>query len=413
MPKKVGPLADREVRKISAPGMHAVGGEPGLYLQVLPSGRRTWVLRYSIGGKRREMGLGGYPAVLLKDARDRAKEQRGNIAKGIDPVDKRAAERAADKAEKARRKTFDWCASQYIEAHAAGWRNAKHAQQWRNTLNTYASPVIGRMPVQDITTDDVLKILTPIWPIKTETASRVRSRIELVMSWAKAKKFRTGENPAVWRGNLDCLLAKPAKVKAVRHHPALPYHDITAFMADLRAREGMGARALEFAILTAARSNEIRGATWDEIDLERRIWTVPSSRMKAGKEHAIPLSDAAVQLLRALPRFAESNLVFVGLRGKPLSDATLLAVTKRMNAECVPHGFRSTFRDWAGETTGHPREVIEHALAHQLPDKAEAAYARGTLLQKRRRLMDDWARFCAKKATGGDVVPLRRKKGAA
>ena len=413
MPRIAKELGALEVKRLTEPGVYSVGGVPGLHLQVTGAGSRTWLLRIRVGDKRRELGLGAYPAVTLAGAREAAREARAAIAQGRDPVQEKADQRAAVKAEQFRRKTFDWCAAEYIKAHGAGWKNAKHAQQWQNTLSTYASPIIGSVPIEDVTQDHIMEILAPIWAAKTETASRVRSRIELVIGWAKAKKLRTGENPAVWRGNLDKLLAKPSKVKPVAHQPALPYTRMGEFMTDLRTRSGMGARALEFAILTAARSGEVRGMQWSEIDMTRRTWTVPASRMKAGKEHIVPLSGAAAQLLEALPRFADTDLVFVGNGQTALSDATLLAVTKRMGAECVPHGFRSTFRDWAGETTAYSREVVEHALAHQLADKAEAAYARGTLLEKRRRLMEDWSRFCAKAATPGEVVPINKSNAAA
>lgn len=403
--------------------MYAVGGVPGLHLQVLPGGGRTWLLRVTVGenagGKQRrsEVGLGGYPAVTLQQARDKAREVREKIAQGIDPIAARKAARSALIASRANEMTFETAAQSYIEAKSSEWKNEKHGQQWNNTLEAYAFPVIGKLQVRDIDTPHVLEILEPIWKVKTETASRVRGRIESVLDWATARKYRDGTNPARWKGHLDMMLARPTKVGKKDNRPALPVAETGKFMKHLRKMNGIAARAVEFGILTAARPKEVYGAVWDELDLKARVWTIPGNRMKAGKEHTVPLTEDAVALLKALPRFDNNKLVFPAPRGGQLSDMTLTAVLKRMhNAETkagrkgyidpkqtdedgtprriTMHGFRSTFRDWAGEMTHHPREVIEHALAHQLKDKAEAAYARSSLFQKRRALMDDWAVYC-------------------
>jgi integrase len=306
--------------------------------------------------------------------------------------------------------TFKECAAAYIKAHRAGWKNAKHAQQWENTLAQHAYPVIGELLVRDVKLAQVLAVLEPIWTTTNETAVRLRGRIELVLDWAAARGLRDGLNPARWRGHLDKLLPKPSKVNNREHHTALPVGDVGAFMVMLRAAEGMGARALEFTILTAARSGEVRGATWVEIDTEAKTWTIPGTRMKAGKEHRVPLSDEALALLTALPRMVGNELVFPAPRGGVLSDMTLAAVLRRMKAPAVPHGFRSTFRDWAAERTAYPRDVAEMALAHAIGDKVEAAYRRGDLFEKRRLMMADWARFLAKIETKANVIDMQSKR---
>ena len=331
----------------------------------------------------------------------------------MDPIEQRQAARSVMVAARESALTFETCAKAYIKGKSHEWKNDKHADQWTNTLTTYAYPVIGgAMLVRDVEMSHVLKILEPIWTTKTETASRLRGRIESVLDYATARGYRKGDNPARWRGHLDKILGTPSKVATVEHHAALPCGEIGAFMVDLRAQPGMGARALEFAILTAARSGEVRGATWSEIDTDAATWTIPAVRMKAGKEQRVPLSDAAVALLEQLPRVKGSEIVFPNNKGGPLSDMTLTAVLRRMERKITAHGFRSTFRDWAGETTAYPREVIEHALAHQLKDKAEAAYARGTLFDKRRRLMADWAKYCNTVATGATVTPINSARGS-
>lgn len=405
MPRKAKELSALEVGRLKTPGLHFVGVVAGLALQVTPSGARSWILRTTVGSKRRDIGLGGFPDVSLAGAREAARSTRAKIKEGIDPVAERQAARSTLAAALASARTFQQAAEAYIRAHEAGWKNSKHVAQWTTTLETYAYPIIGSLHVSDIATQHVVSVLEPIWSTKTETASRLRGRIESVLAWARVQGFREGENPARWKGHLDHILPARSKVQRTKHHAALDYRRISSFMAALRVVPGTGARALEFAILCASRSGEVRGATWKEIDLEAGTWTVPAERMKAEREHRIPLSPAALDLLRRQERMAETDLIFPSTKLSPLSDMTLTAVIRRMqeasgqwadsNGKIITaHGFRSTFRDWAGETTPYPREVIEHALAHQLADKAEAAYARGTLFEKRRLLMNDWAGYC-------------------
>lgn len=410
MPKKAKELSALEVGRLNAPGYHFVGGVAGLILQVVETGARSWILRATVGGKRRDIGLGGFPDVTLAGAKEAARAIRIKIKDGIDPVQEGRVKRSTLAAARAAAMSFSDAAAKYISAHESGWKNAKHGTQWRSTLETYADPVIGKIVVADIETSHIMRVLEPIWTTKTETASRLRGRIESVLDWATVRGYRKGDNPARWRGHLDNLLPARFKVQKVEHHAALDHREIGAFVINLRKHVGMGALALEFAILTAARSGEVRGATWAEIDTDAAVWTIPASRMKAEKEHRIPLSDAVLALLAALPRMAGTDLIFPNTKGAPLSDMALTAVLRRMNAGVTAHGFRSTFRDWAGETTAYPREVIEHALAHQLKDKAEAAYARGSQFDKRRRLMADWAKHCATVETASSVTPIRSKK---
>lgn len=395
MPKKAKELSALEVRNLSEPGTHFVGGVAGLVLKVKDTGAKSWVLRAIVGSKRRDYGLGGFPDVTLAAAREAARAARAKIKSGIDPIDEARQARSALKATQAAAITFQKAAEAYINAHKDGWRNEKHTKQWTATLTTYTYPAIGNLLVQDIGLPQVLAVLEPIWKTKTETASRLRGRIEQVLDWATARGYRNGLNPARWRGHLDKLLPKPSKVARVEHHDALPTSEVGTFMAALRKQEGIGAKALELVILTAARSGEVRGARWSEVDLDNGLWVVPGHRMKAGKEHRVPLSDAAITLLRSIPRHAETDLIFVGAKGGQLSDMTLSAVIRRMKAPCVPHGFRSTFRDWAAECTNYPSEMAEMALAHTISDKVEAAYRRGDLFEKRRKMMADWASLCS------------------
>lgn len=411
MPKRAKELTAVEVRRLVAPGWHAVGTVPGLGLSVTHADSRSWVLRVTVGTKRREIGLGAYPAVTLADAHAKARAIRAEIVEGIDPLEKRREARSRLIAAQTVGMTFDACAAAYIKAHRDGWKNAKHAQQWENTLATYAGPVLGSMLVRHVETPHVLAVLEPIWRDRTETATRLRARLELVLDWAAARGERQGLNPARWRGHLDKLLPKPSKVATAGHHAALPWREIGPFMARLRAAEGMGARCLEFAVLTAARSGEARGATWSEIDIKARTWTVPAARMKAGREHRVPLSDAALALLAGLPRVVGNDLVFPAPRGGVLSDATLGAVLKRMGLDVTAHGFRSTFRDWCAESTSYPQHVAEMALAHTIGDKVEAAYRRGDLFDKRQRLMTDWADWCARTTTG-EVIGIGSARAA-
>ncbi len=365
------------------PGKH-IDGE-GLHL-VVKGDARSWVLRYQINGRRREMGLGRWPDVSLEKARRKALERRQELADGVDPLESRARRKTL---------TFRCAAEALIEAKRPGWRNEKHANQWPSTLEAYAYPKLGERDVRHIETEDVLAVLRPIWTAKPETASRLRQRIEAVLDYAAALKGREGENPARWKGRLDHLLPAPSKIRAVKHHAAIDWRDAPALMRELAGMDGTSARALAFAILTAARSGEVRFMTGDEVDVAAGVWTVPASRMKAGKEHRVPLGTAALALVGEAAGQTDA-LVFPSptRTNRPLSDMSLTAVLKRMGrGDLTVHGFRSTFRDWAGETTSHPREVIEAALAHRLKDKAEAAYARGDLFVKRRRLMEDWAAY--------------------
>ena len=412
MPKLAKELGALAVSKISEPGLHFVGGVPGLALQVTPAGARSWTLRVMIGGKRRDMGLGGFSpsGVTLARAREAAVEARELIRNGIDPIQQQQAAQSALRAAMVDALTFKECAERYIKAHAASWKNAKHCQQWRNTLAQHAYPVFGELLVRDVKLSHVMAVLEPMWATTNETAVRLRGRIEIVLDWAAARELRDATNPARWRGHLDKLLAKPSKINKREHHAALSVGDVGAFMARLRTADGMGARALEFVILTAARSGEVRGATWAEFDLGAKVFTVPVSRMKAGKEHRVPLSAEALALLQALPRMAGSEFVFPAPRGGALSDMTLTAVLRRLQVPAVPHGFRSTFRDWAAERTNYPRDVAEMALAHAIGDKVEAAYRRGDLFEKRAAMMDDWAKFLARAETKGQVVELASRR---
>jgi integrase len=395
MPRKAKELSALEVRRLTRPGRWGVGGIDGLALQVTPSGARSWVLRLTIGGRQREMGLGSFPTVTLAEARESAREHRKLLKEGVDPIWARRAASSSAEAERLAQKTFSEVAAQYIAQHEKSWKNAKHQAQWAATLRTYAEPSIGKLLVKDIRPVHVIAVLEPIWTTKTETATRVRSRIELVLDYATAHGYRDGLNPARWKGNLDAALPKASKVAPVRHHAAVEVKNIPAFMKRLRLQDGAGARALEFAVLTAARSGEVRGATWSEIDMRAALWTIPASRMKSGREHRVPLSKPALQLLDHLPgdRLPEDHL-FPGMRG-PLSDMSLTAVLRRMRLAATAHGFRSTFRDWVSEQTDYSGEVAEMALSHAIGNKVEAAYRRGDLLEKRVALMADWAAFLA------------------
>ena len=402
-----GRLTARRVATLSAPGKYGDGRN--LWYRIRSDGSSGWVFRYTLRGRAREMGLGPGPDVSLKEARDKAAQARQLLRQGIDPIEARR------KAYAARRRvpSFRQCVGEFIAAHEAAWRNRKHCRQWHNTLATYAFPVMGDQPVDAIGTDEVLCALQPIWQAKTETASRVRGRIERVLDWARARGLREGENPARWRGHLDKLLPKPTDVRAVRHHAALAWKDLPSFMDLLRKRTGLASRALEFAILTAARSGEVRGMRWSEVSHD--VWTLSARRMKGKREHRVPLSDRALAILDEMRGFGSEpgQRVFPGMRpGRPLSDMSLGAVLKRMGrGDLTVHGFRSTFRDWAAEETHFPREVCEEALAHVLVSKVEAAYRRGDLFEKRRRLMTAWEKYCGWTAGSADVVSIRAKRG--
>ncbi len=409
MPKVAKELKPLAVQALTEPGHWPVGVVPGLALQVTPSGARSWVLRIRTAGGRRDIGLGGYPAVTLADARTEARRVRLAVKAGTDPVSERKAQRSAALAARGRGVSFRKCSAACIKAQTPRWKNAKHAQQWTNTLETYAHPVIGDMLVGDVEKSHILQVLEPIWTTKPETASRVRHRIGLVLSYAMQAGHRPeGLNPAAWKG-MDKLLPERAEVAEVKHHEALPIDGMGEFMVNLRSAEGQGARALEFTILTAARSGEVRGATWAEIDLAAKTWTVPASRMKGKREHRVALSSAAVALLQSLPQGKPDDVVFPGPKGTPLSDMTLSAVMRRMGLTATVHGFRSTFRDWAAERTTYPGEMAEMALAHVIADKTEEAYRRGDMLARRVRMMEEWAAFigtAVAPASGSSVVRL-------
>ncbi|TVP86042.1 MAG: site-specific integrase [Thioalkalivibrio sp.] len=407
MPKKARELSAVEVRRLKHPGYHAVGGVPGLHLQITPTGARSWILRAQVGNRRRDIGLGGYPEISIAQARERARTDRDQIRQGLDPVAERQATQARLKSQNAKAMTFDQATRIYLASKTREFKNDKHSAQWQSTLATYASPVIGKLPVDQIELAHIVAILNDIWTTKTETATRLRGRIENVLAWATVSGYRTGDNPARWKGNLDAILPKPGKLKNVQHHKALPVAAMPAFMTDLRRQAALAARALEFTVLTAARSGEARGATWSEIDLDAATWTVPAQRMKANKEHVVPLCDSAVQILRSAPRFPDCDLLFPSPRGTAMSDGTLNAVLKRMNVDATVHGFRSTFRDWSAEFTNYPHEVCEMALAHTIPNAVERAYRRGDLLAKRSRMMKDWEKFLTNPTASSDVIPLQ------
>ncbi|MBW6494573.1 MAG: integrase arm-type DNA-binding domain-containing protein [Burkholderiaceae bacterium] len=388
----------------------------GLYLQVSESGAKSWIYRFQLNGKRREMGMGSLADVSAKDARRRAAEARALVHNKIDPLEHRkqqaqaAAQRAAQIAAGAI--TFKKVSLEYIEANRAGWKNVKHISQWENSLATYAYPVMGDTPVGEIDTAMVLEVVNPIWLTKTETAKRVRSRIELVLSYAKVKGYRVGENPAIWRGHLENVLPKPGKIAPHKHHPALPYGQMREFMGKLRQHEGVSVLCLEFVILTACRSGEALKAKWSEIDEEKGVWIIPAERMKARREHRVPLSDAALAVLGAARKICQGEYIFPGVRtGKPMSDMSLSMLVRRIQSGITVHGFRSSFRDWAAEATHYPGEMAEMALAHVVGNKVEAAYRRGDMFEKRRQLMADWAAWCEPKKSG-NVVPIKGKAAA-
>jgi integrase len=389
-----------EVERKREPGRYSDGG--GLYLVVSAKGAKSWAFIYMRDRKRRELGLGSLHDVSLVDARAKAAKLRSALDKGLDPQTERDRERA----EAAPPCTFKEAAEQYIAAHRAGWRNAKHAQQWENTLATYAYPEIGSLAVAAVDVPHVLKVLKPIWVEKPETASRLRGRLEAVLDFAKAQKWRSGENPARWKGTLDFLLPPTGRVRRIKHHGAMPYAEVPRFMAALAKQDGMAARALRFAILTAARTGEALGARWDEIDLEAATWTIPGHRMKAGRDHRVALNASALDILRELPRIGE--YVFPGRkRGEPLSNMALLMLLRRMKVEdATVHGFRSSFRDWVAEQTNTQNDVVEACLAHTTGSDVELAYKRTDFFEKRRKLMGAWGAFCTG-ASAANVVPLR------
>lgn len=421
MAQTIGRLSALKVAKLREPGYYADGGN--LYFRVArpptrqrgldnrAGGARGWIFRFALRGRTRDMGLGAYPEISLAAARDLAEKFRVLVKEGVDPIERRRADQTAQQVASTKNLTFDECARAYIEDHEAGWRNAKHRAQWSSTLKKYASPVFGKLPVAAIDTGLVMRVLKPIWSKKTETASRLRGRIKSVLDWARVHGYRSGENPARWKGNLDHLLPAKSKVRPVQHHAALSFAELPTFMVDLRECPDGAARALEFTILTAARTNETIEATRAEIDAREKAWNVPGARMKGGRDHRVPLSTRAFSILNVNGSAgAKSDFIFEGRKpGRPLSNMAMLKLLERLGRrDLTVHGFRSTFRDWAPERTSFPNEVVEMALAHAVGDKTEAAYRRGDLFEKRRRLMDAWADFCAT-TPAGTVLPLRRQ----
>lgn len=437
MPKRAKELKPIEVgrltHKVSADGkaynaLHPVGGVPGLVLQVTPSGAKSWILRVMVGTKRRSIGLGSYPTVGLSEAREKAREKRRLIEQGIDPVEEKRVARERLETAQARHITFDAAVDEYFKRKQKEFRSATHRRDWENSVARYASPVIGKKPVDEITAADIEELLTrdDFWERKTSTASKLRGRIERVLDWCIAGEHRAEPNPARWRANLDARLSDPSKIAKASHHAALAIDRMPEFMAHLRRLDIYGARALQFLVLTAARSNEVRGSTWSEIDLEKRLWTVPPERSKTGKEHRVPLAPDAVALLKELPREYGTDLVFPSIRRGKMSQNVFRDCIIRMN-EAMPegeqyldpnsgriitaHGMRSVFRDWTAEHTSTPHHVAEMALAHVIPSMTESAYRRGDLLEKRRRLMESWARFCKEGFAPAGVTPIRAQEG--
>jgi integrase len=408
MARAIGKLTALAVERTKPRGYYGDGG--GLFLQVSARGSKSWVFRFKDNGKLREMGLGPTHTVTLAEAREKARGCRNLRLQGVDPIESRRAERAKARLAAAKAMTFKACAERYMAAHKAGWRSPKSLAAWEGTLGTYVYPVFGDLPVQAIDTALVMKAIEPVWATKPETASRVRGRIESILDWATARAYRAGENPARWRGHLEKLLPTKTKVRRLEHHAALPYTEVAAFMGTLRGREGIAARALEFAILTAARTGEVIGARWSEINIAERLWNIPAERMKGGREHRVPLSAAALAIVEAMAALRRGEFVFPGGKSdRPLSNMAFLMLLRRTGRNNVTaHGFRSTFRDWAAERTSFPAEVAEMALAHAVGDEVEAAYRRGDLFQKRRQLAEAWARFCTASPPADQVVPIRR-----
>lgn len=414
MPKRTKELSAVEVKRLVAPGFHAVGGVPGLHLRVNNGDGRSWILRAVVNGKRRDIGLGGFPDVSLASAREGARAAREKIRSGVNPVEERAEDRKRIAAERKLSLTFAEAVEKFLTSGKLDTlTNAKHQAQWRSTLETYALPVIGTKPLVEVDVNDIKSVLDPIWIEKHETATRVRSRLETVFSWAKVSGLHAGDNPAIWKGNLKELMPPIDKESLKSHHPALGLGDAAAWFAALMTRKGLAARAMEFLTLTAARSNEVRLATWDEVHLEEQLWIIPGMRMKKKREHRVPLTPAMIALLNTLPRMVGTDLIFPSTRSGPMSDMTLSAVMKRMHDDelkagrsgwfdpvqkkpAVPHGLRSTFRDWVAERTNYPGDLAEFALAHKVGSAVERAYRRGDMLEKRRQMMMDWGAFLSR-----------------
>jgi integrase len=399
-------LTVKGLKKLTEQGRYSDGGN--LFLQVTPSGGKSWLFRYEVNGRQRGMGLGPLNDFDLEQARDRARAARQLLRDGIDPLAARGAQRAAQAMEAAKQKTFEQAANEYFDGHEKKWTNAHYRQKFLSSLKMYAFPKVGQLPVAAIDTGLILKIIEPIWQTKPDTANRVRARIENILDWATVRGLRAGDNPARWAGHLEEAL--PARTQATKHHVALPYGEVPGFVAKLTEQVGVPPKALEFLILTAARSSEVIGALWSEIDLDKRLWIIPAERMKERREHRVPLTDRAIQILNGLPR--EAEFVFIGARkDKPLGKNAFLKLIWSMDLDVTTHGFRSSFRDWAGETTAFPPDVCEAALAHVVGSKTQTAYQRGDLLEKRRKLMEAWAQFCAMPERGATVTPIRKRKG--
>lgn len=401
MPKIAKPLGALAVKNLLKEGLHAVGGVSGLYLSVNAKGARSWILRTKVGEKRSDIGLGSYPSISLAMAQAKATETKELIKKGIDPIAERKLRKVLVEW------TFERCAQEFIKLHRSGWKSEKHSAQWENTLKTYAFPIIGNKHVSAISVGDVLTVIEPYWLSKNETMSRLRNRIELVLSWAAIRGYREKENPASWRGNLSGTLPKPSKVNKREPHKALPFIEMNSFIQKLKQSDSVSSKCLQWLILTAARSNEARGALWTEIDMENKSWVIPPSRMKGGREHRVPLSESALELLEQLKHFEGNDLLFQGKEGKPLSDMSMTLLMRRLKVVAVPHGFRSTFIDWAAERTSYPPELREMALAHTLGNKTQSAYQRGDLFERRRALMNDWATFIYTAPTSAIVHHLK------
>ncbi len=406
MAKKVKRLTDVKVKKLTAPGWYPDGG--GLYLQVSPTSTKSWVYRYSTDGKERRQGLGSYPLISLSDARDATHQCALLRKQGTDPIEHHREIKATNKAKEAKGILFEECCEAYIDAHKSSWKNRKHESQWRNTMKTYAYPTLEDIAAKDVDITLVMKVLEPIWYIKTETASRVRQRIEAILDWASARGYREKENPARWRGHLEKLLPKRAKVQKVKHHAAMNYQELPEFYQSLRKINTVTAKALAFTILTATRSGETRNANWAEIDKD--LWSIPEERMKAERLHRVPLCDESRKILEEMESYRRKDgLIFPGLQGgRPISEASLMKLVKAKNSKPTIHGMRSSFRDWCAEQTNYPREVAEAALAHSLKDKTEEAYFRSDLFEKRRKLMDAWADYCLNEKSEAEVIPINK-----
>jgi len=409
MPKKAKDLTAIEVKRLSNPGRVAVGTVAGLLLSIKPGGSKSWILRTMIADRRRNIGLGSYPEITLAMAHEKARIKKELIEKGIDPIEERRARKTALKKKLMKTISFAEAARQCHKKKALEFTNAKHIDDWISSINRYADPIIGDLPVSEIDLPEILNVLNPIWTKKTETANRLRLRIEQVLNFAKVSGYREGKNPARWKGHLSEVLVKPSTIKKKIHFKALPWNEIGAFMVELKKRPAMTARALEWIIRTACRSGEVRGATWDEIDIKNKVWTIPAERMKMKIEHRVPLCQDAIKLLENLPRFEGSNFLFTAARGGALSNMSISMLCRRMKVEAVPHGFRSTFKDWCSETTSFPDMVSEMALAHGISNEVQAAYRRGDLFEKRRRLMDAWMEYCniIQTDAGDNVTPIR------